>query len=145
MTIFTVKSDEKTKNIHTLPKEVIDFALTKMPVVKSKQRTAFYTGGELKYMQLAKYPLQNNTIFNDLDHPQIISLNDFAQKNKEIFQTSMSELKKIMPENPDWMIGSRACSGLAESICQQYGISLIIPSNMNLINGVAKRINEVKE
>lgn len=44
-----------------------------------------------------------------------------------------------MPENPTWMHGARACSALAQAICEKYGVETIVPSNSNLINGVARQ------
>ena len=91
-------------------------------------------------MQLAQYLLEQNSLFSDPDHPSIIKLSSFVKKNKDIFtKTSLSELEQLMPENPKWMHGARACSALAQAICQHYGIQRIIPSNSNLVNGVVRQ------
>ncbi len=124
------------------PSEIINFANDQLPLFENKTEIAFYTGGELKYMQAAKYPLTENKLFEDDKHPQIISFEEFSKKNKEIFETKMSELKKFMPENPEWMTGSRACSALAETICAKCGIKIIVPSNLNLIDGLTKRLEK---
>jgi len=52
---------------------------------------------------------------------------------------SVKELEKLMPENPTRMNGARACSAFAQSICEKYGIKIIIPSNSNLIDGVIRK------
>ncbi len=120
--------------------EVVDWITKKLPPLANRAKIAFYTGGELRYMQLAQYPLEQNSLFSDPDHPNIISLSAFIKKNKEIFtKVSLSELEQLMPENPKWMHGARACSALAQAICQRYGIQTIIPSNSNLINGVIRQ------
>jgi hypothetical protein len=45
-----------------------------------------------------------------------------------------------MPENPTWMHGARGCSALAQAIFEHYKIDQIVPSNSNLIDGVARTL-----
>lgn len=119
---------------------VIKFVSEKLPALDNKVKTALYSGGELTYMQLAKYSLQANKLFNDEDHPSMITLKNFSSKNKEVFEKiSLRELEELMPDNPTWMHGARACSALAQAICDKYGIEIIVPSNSNLINGVSRQ------
>jgi hypothetical protein len=44
-----------------------------------------------------------------------------------------------MPNNPKWMHGARGCSAIAQAICQKYRIQTIIPSNSNIVNGIARQ------
>lgn len=99
--------------------------------------TAIYTGGELHYMQVANYPLQENECFVDLSHPYMIQSHSFSTRNKEICcDVSIDELRCMMPDNPSWMNGARACSLLAECIFEYLNISKIIPSNTNLVDDI---------
>ena len=125
--------------------EVIAFASTHLPVLEHRVAIAFYTGGELNYMQLAGYNLTKNSLFEDPDHPSVISLEDFQARNEEIFsRVTLTELENLMPDNPKWMHGARACSGFAQAICEKYRIKTIIPSNSNLINGIVRKDFEKK-
>ncbi len=118
-------------------KQVVNFVQRKLPELKNKPKIIFYTGGELKYMKLTKYPLKENYLFKDKHHPNLMHFDDFKQKNKEIFnKIKLTELESLMPENPKWMHGARSCSALAQAICNQYKIKTIVPSNVNLIDGV---------
>lgn len=120
--------------------EVKDFVLSKLPLLNNKVKVALYSGGELDYMQIVEYPLKENSFFNDIDHPYLISLKDFSEKNKEVFaKITVPELEKLMPDNPTWMHGARACSALAQAICEKYSIDIVIPSNSNLINGAVRQ------
>lgn len=106
----------------------------------SEINTAIYTGGELNYMLLAKYDLVPNDCFADDNHPVMIYAQNYFNKNEKIYsQTLLSELKALMPDNPDWMNGARPCSAIAQAICMRYGIQKIIPSNSNLIDGVNRQ------
>jgi hypothetical protein len=112
----------------------------KLPIINNKAKIAFLTGGELTYMKLAKYPLRENNLFADEDHPYFIYLKDYQNKNKEVFQKiSLEELENLMPENPRWMHGARPFSALAQAVCEKYEIEIIIPSDSNLINGVIRQ------
>lgn len=72
-----------------------------LPVISTNPKIAFYTGGELNYMTCAKYPLKNNTLFQDSEHQFLIELNDFQTKNKDIYEKiAFKELEALMPENP---------------------------------------------
>lgn len=108
-----------------------------LPDIQNKTRIAFYSGGELTYMKLAKYKLIENDLFTDKNHPFYIKKENFINRNKEIFEKiSLEELENLMPENPKWMHGARPCSALAQAIVEKYNIEIIIPSDVNLINGV---------
>lgn len=100
---------------------------------------AIYTWWELDYMQRVFYKLSSNEKFIDKDHPLQISLYDFENHNYSIFQNqSLEQLRKLMPENPNWMDGARSCTAIAQAILKRYRINIIIPSNSNLINWVIR-------
>jgi len=120
--------------------KVVEFVKEILPNLLNNPKIAFYTGGELTYMRLANYPLKKNDLFEDEDHPFLISITDFINKNKEIFEKiKLEELEILMPNNPQWMHGARACSAIAQAICEKYNIETIIPSDSNIINGVVRQ------
>jgi exopolyphosphatase/pppGpp-phosphohydrolase len=120
--------------------DVVDHIKNLLPPIQNKPKIAFYTGGELTYMKLANYPLKKNILFEDDDHPFLIELEDFKNKNREIFEKiTLKELENLMPENPKWMHGARPCSAIAQAICEKYNIEKIIPSDSNIINGIVRQ------
>jgi len=130
--------NKKTSSVSL--ENVKEFVKKKLPSLKNKPKIVFYTGGELTYMKLANYPLADNSYFRDKEHPSIIKFDKFAGRNEEIFsKVTMKELENLMPENPTWMHGVRACSALAQAICEKYGIETIIPSNSNLVHGIVRQ------
>lgn len=119
---------------------VVESIKENLPDIDLPAEYAIYNGGELTYMELAKYNLINNSIFEDQNHPKMISYKDFIKRNNEIFsKVSLSELENLMPENPRWMHGARACSALAQAIIEHFNVKNIIPSDSNMINGVIKQ------
>jgi len=120
--------------------KVLAFAKNTLPTLSNKVKLAFYTGGELNYMRLANYALEKNNLFKDNDHPSIITISNFAKRNKEIFKKiTLEKIESLMPDNPKWMHGARGCSIIAQAICEKYGIKTIIPSNSNIINGAVRQ------
>lgn len=119
---------------------VISFAKSRLPKLEHNVKIAFYNGGELYYMQLVGYNLIANPLFTDADHPSIVYLRDFQDKNKEVFEKiTLEQLESLMPKDPKWMHGARACSAIAQAIFEKYNINTIIPSNSNLVDGVVRQ------
>lgn len=117
--------------------EIVKEIVSELPVTGQRFESAIYTGGELTYMKIAGYSLQSNSLFVDERHPYEISLKDYSARNTEVFsEVSISDLRSLMPSNPNWMDGARACSAIAQAICVHYGVETIIPSDSNLIDGV---------
>jgi exopolyphosphatase/pppGpp-phosphohydrolase len=137
LTDFSQINDEFSK---VKLEEVVNYVKNLLPSIQNKPKIAFYTGGELTYMKLANYPLKKNSLFEDENQPFLIELEDFKIKNKEIFEKiSLKELENLMPENPKWMHGARACSAIAQAICEKYNIEKTIPSDSNIINGIIRQ------
>ena len=99
-----------------------------------------FTGGELRFQKLVKYNLVPNAMFNDNIHEYMISFKDFEKKNKELLnKISLQDLYLLMPNNKSWLEGSKAAAILAEAIFKKANVEYIIPSDLNIINGIAKR------
>ena len=91
-------------------------------------------------MRLAGYNLATNDIFSDPTHPCVISSGDFAARNEEIYQKiSIKELENLMPDDPLWMHGARACSAIAQAIVEKFQVEKLVPSDSNMIDGVIKQ------
>lgn len=136
---------DKFENINNLDsgiskEEVINYLETLIPEdIDFNCDIAIHTGGELRFQKLVKYNLQENKFFDDGIHKEYVTYEDFAKKNEELLKnTSLEELRSLMPTNPDWMNGAKAGIMLGETIFKKAHIKYIIPSDLNLINGVVK-------
>jgi len=117
--------------------KIVEEITCELPTFDNTPSIAIYTGGELNYMKLARYPLQKNRFFIDSKHPYCISIQNYCDFNEKVFsQIHLEQLRDLMPDNPNWMNGARACSALAQAICTKYSIKNIIPSDSNIIDGV---------
>ena len=121
-------------------REVVDSISKQLPGTKLATPVAIYNGGELTYMRLAGYNLATNDIFSDPTHPCVISSGDFAARNEEIYQKiSIKELENLMPDDPLWMHGARACSAIAQAIVEKFQVEKLVPSDSNMIDGAIKQ------
>lgn len=103
---------------------------------------AIFTGGEERFELLTGFNLVENTLFNDGIHKYMVSLEDYIKGTEKVFfKITMEELYKLMPGNPKWMDGARSGAIIPLTLFKKGNIPWIIPSDLNLINGV---INDLK-
>jgi len=122
-------------------KDIVEFVKEKIKDVSfdSDYDCAIFTGGELRFESLAGYILEGNDLFDDGIHNKKITLENFIKGNQRIFyQMTIDQLRQLMPQNSKWMDGARAGTCLPQAIFEKANITTIIPSDLNLINGVIK-------
>lgn len=118
---------------------IVEFVNDRIKDVKfdNNYDAAIFTGGEERFELLTKFNLVENTLFNDGIHKYMVSLDDYVKGTEKVFyDISLEELYKLMPGNPKWMDGARAGAIIPLSIFYKANIKWIIPSDLNLINGV---------
>lgn len=100
---------------------------------------AIFTGGEERFELLTGFNLVPNDLFDDGIHRYKLSLDDYIEGTKKVFyDIPMEELYALMPENPKWMDGARSGAIIPLTIFKKAHIKWIIPSDLNLINGVIR-------
>lgn len=130
-------SNEKIEDISNFVKSKIEDV-----VLDTDYDCAIFTGGELRFEKLTNYNLVTNTLFSDNIHDYVVFYEDFVKGNENIFYNlTMDELYSLMPNNPKWMDGARAGAVLPQAIFEKAGIKVIVPSDLNLINGVIKDLD----
>lgn len=103
---------------------------------------AIFTGGEERFELLTGFNLVDNTLFNDNIHKYMLSLEDYIKGTEKVFYNiSLEELYQLMPENPKWMDGARAGAIIPLVLFKKSNVKWIIPSDLNLINGVINDLN----
>ena len=103
---------------------------------------AIFTGGEERFELLAKFNLIENTLFNDNIHKYMLTIDDYvAGTEKVLYNMSLDELHALMPSNPKWMDGARSGAIIPLVLFKKANVKWIIPSDLNLINGVINDLN----
>ena len=125
-------------------KEMEDFCLDRLKdiILDKDYDCAIFTGGEERFELLTGFNLVDNTLFNDGIHKYMLSLDDYIKGTEKVFDNiSMEELYHLMPSNPKWMDGARSGAIIPLALFHMADIKWIVPSDLNLINGV---INDLK-
>lgn len=99
-----------------------------------KKDILFYTGGELDYMLITGFPLENFT--GSLSHPKKLSLENFRMHAKKMITMDQNTLHSFMPDNPHWMNGAISSNAILETISDFFKVKTIVPSNKNLNDGI---------
>lgn len=103
---------------------------------------AIFTGGEERFELLAGFNLVENNLFNDNIHKYMLTLEDYvAGTEKVLYNMSLDELHALMPSNPKWMDGARSGAIIPLVLFKKANVKWIIPSDLNLINGVINDLN----
>lgn len=124
--------------------EMVDFVNERLSNVELEKDydCAIFTGGEERFELLTGFNLVDNTLFNDNIHKYMLSLEDYIKGTEKVFnEISMEELYALMPSNPKWMDGARSGAIIPLALFKMANVKWIIPSDLNLINGV---INDLK-
>ena len=124
--------------------EMEEFVTEKLKGIKLDKDydCAIFTGGEERFELLTKFNLVKNTLFNDGIHKYMVSLEDYIKGTEKVFYNiSLEELYALMPQNPKWMDGARSGAIIPLALFRKANVKWIIPSDLNLINGV---INDLK-
>lgn len=103
---------------------------------------AIFTGGEERFELLTGFNLIDNTLFNDNIHKYMLSLEDYIKGTEKVFnEMSLEELHSLMPHNPKWMDGARSGAIIPLVLFKMTKVKWIVPSDLNLINGVINDLN----
>ncbi len=119
--------------------EIEDFTFNKLKDLNldNDYDVAIFTGGEERFELLTGFNLVENTLFDDQNHKYMVSLEDYIKGTEKVFKDiSLAQLYDLMPGNPKWMDGARAGAIIPLSLFKMSGVQWIIPSDLNLINGV---------
>ena len=113
---------------------------------KTKCRYAIFTGFHLMYNTVAENKMHVNTFFDRIEIPYYLTIDEFNKNNEEaISKRSLNDLKQKYPENPGFMNGTRGANTIVGYILEQVGAEFYFPTNLNMINGIAKELQETKE
>ena len=103
---------------------------------------AIFTGGEERFELLTGFHLVDNILFDDNIHKYMLSLEDYIKGTEKVFSNmTLKELYALMPNNPKWMDGARSGAIIPLVLFKRANVKWIIPSDLNLINGVINDLN----
>jgi exopolyphosphatase/pppGpp-phosphohydrolase len=122
--------DSKYKEMKEFIKETLKKEIKDIPQID----TMVYTGGELDYMLMTGFPLEE--FDGSISHPKKISLRSFKEYAAKMRKMKLEEIQAFMPNNPNWMNGAIASNTLLETFAELFKVKTIIPSNKNVNDGI---------
>lgn len=119
-------------------KEKIELKLQQDSWKPPRYRLVVYLGGEIDFLKALEYDLEDNRIFEDFDHPYMLSYESFQK------QSCVKVLKKTQRYLNDdginlsskWKVGMKPCTLIAMALFEILDTEIIVPSNMKEFYGM---------
>ena len=93
-----------------------------------------HTGGELEFLLKCRVPMDICEL--SPRHVSQISIDNFKRFSRQFSTHSREEIAKVYNLDPAWLIGSVASNAIAICLAEALGCKYIIPSNMNIADGL---------
>jgi len=94
-----------------------------------------HTGGELDFLLRCRVPMRVCAL--STTHVSEIATSDFATFADQLRRMSRLEASQRFGLDPSWAIGSIASNVIALAAAQLFGSEAIVPSNLNVSDGIA--------
>jgi hypothetical protein len=124
--------------------EVVNYIKNKLNNLKSKADILITGGSTTKYFrETAHYKFINDLPFTYNKNEFVVMDKSIYEQDKDYFyKTSLEEMKKNMPDTPNWWNPSRAINCFVLAVFKTVGAKYVLASNINMIYGI---IEEVKK
>ena len=111
---------------------------------KTKCELLILAGGDhLYWYHNAKYALQKNDLYQNKKQEYMLTIQDSDRYDRDALLTSLDKIRENS-DNPLWFDGSRAMKVLTNVISHKVGAKYIVPTKINMEDGLAKKIMENK-
>lgn len=137
-----IKTDIATSDL----KEMIEKTIELVNNPQNKADILILAGGEyLYFFEMVKQKMGDNRFFKDELQPYMLTLEEmYAFDEKYFYHTS---LEKICKETNDdgWWRGTRGMRICVRALAKVLDAKYIIPSNINMVYGIAEEIKKNKQ
>ncbi len=122
--------------------EVVEYIKDKLTNLNSKADIVVTGGGATKYFRVtAKYNFVEDVPFKYNKNEFVVMDDSIYQQDKDYFyKTSLEEMKKNMPDTPNWWNPSRAINCFVLAVIQKVGAKYLASSNINMIYGIVEEL-----
>jgi exopolyphosphatase/guanosine-5'-triphosphate,3'-diphosphate pyrophosphatase len=135
-----LRSDPPTEGEHQRLVQFVRSCLTEYKIPKpSEKPVLLHTGGELEYVQIAGCKLSPFNL--SPAHPYKILLSHFREFADRIRRMKNDQLRALRAKNPEWMDGAIVTNAVAICVAEKLGVTEIVPSDRNMINGLLVEMN----
>lgn len=93
-----------------------------------------HTGGELDFLLRCRVPMETSLL--SPRHPSEVSVDSFARFSDGFRRRDPADIARRFNLDPAWLSGAVASNVIASSLAEILGASAIIPSNLNVTDGL---------
>jgi len=129
--------DKATSNID----EVVNYIKDKLNNLKNKADIVVTGGGATKYFrEKAHYNFIEEVPFKYNKNEFVIIDDLYNQDRNYFYHISLEEMKRNMPDTPNWWNPTRAINAFVLAVFMQVDAKYLAASNINMIYGIAEEI-----
>ncbi len=128
-------------------REVIDYVKTRIVEIHNHADILVLAGGANKYFrEKAFYQFVHEVPFNYNNEEMVIMDANtlIIQDRKYFYYTSLEEMKKNMPDAPNWWGPTRATTAIIEAVSELIGAKYVAASDINMIYGIIEELKDNK-
>lgn len=131
-------SDKEISGFVEKIKGVIVEKLKKDHLELPEKKLVIYLGGEIDFLKALSYELENNQVFEDCEHPYLLSSESFFRQSREkVLKNTQKYLNgDSIHLSPKWKTGMKPCTLIAMALFELLSTEIIIPSNMKEFYGM---------
>lgn len=124
--------------------EVVNYIKSKLINLKNKADVLVTGGGATKYFrETAHYNFIDTVPFTyNKDEFVVMDESIYEQDKNYFYKTSLEEMKKNMPDTPNWWNPSRAINCFVLAVAKTVNAKYVLASNINMIYGIVEEIRK---
>ena len=124
--------------------EVVNYIISKLSGLESKADLIVTGGGATKYFrEKAHFSFIDNVPFTYNKKEFVAMDKTFYEEDRNYFyKISLNEMKKNMPDTPNWWNPTRAINCFAEAVAKKVEAKYFLASNINMIYGIVEEIKQ---
>lgn len=120
--------------------EVYNYVDSLVGEMSNKANVLVLSGGNHPYWYSnAKYKLDKNTLYESKNQKGMITRRKSDEYDHDAFKTSLDKIRE-RSDNPPWFDGCRAMKAITNFLSHQIDAKYIIPTNINMEDGLKDRI-----
>lgn len=96
-------------------------------------------GDHLYWYKNAQYELLQNSLYESARQPYMLNIAMSDEYDQDVYKTSLDEIRQ-RSDDPAWFDCARAMKAVTNCLAHKIGAKFIVPTNINMEDGLRKRI-----
>lgn len=123
--------------------EIINYTIGLIDTLNDQADILVLAGGDYIYFyEKAKYEMQDNFIYVDINQPYLLDYDTLNKYDKDILIKSLDKIKEENIDNQNWWNGARGMRFCMNAVAIKLQSKYIVPTRINMIMGL---VDEIKK